>query len=262
MTFKMWSAAHVLLMAAPFLLAALLWLLLRGRSTRAKYICGCVLGVLSLIVLVVRNAEMIIKDGFDPDVIPFQVCHFGNIMVFVSLVFKNKVAALMAWCMNMPAAYGSLVFAYSLEFYDTVFVIHAQSYIWGHILIVAGALYPIVLRLIKPDLKSFFIGVGVITVFLMIPAIVLNSYFNNVMGLYSNYFFMYSLGGTPLDYLYNTIGSVSTYGWFRINWGYVLILYFASFAAMLGLYFLAKLICREPKQKAEKSAILKEPPPT
>ena len=129
--------------------------------------------------------------GLTPEIIPLQVCHFGNIMVFISLVFRSKIATSILWSLNLLAAFSSLIVADALEGYETVFCIRAQAYIWGHLFIVIGALYAVLLKIVRIDFKSFLWGIGVL-VMLLIPAIILNSYFNDVLGFGINYFYIYN----------------------------------------------------------------------
>lgn len=175
MKFEMWSVWHYLLIIAPAVIIAALYFPLRKKSYKTKYIVGVVIGIISLGILLLRNIDIYVRTGFTPDIIPLQVCHFGNIMVFVALVFRSKTAASVTWGLNLIAAFGSLIFADALEGYATILAIRPQTYIWGHILIVVGALYAVIMKIVRIDLKSFFIGVAVLFA-LLIPSIILNSY--------------------------------------------------------------------------------------
>lgn len=83
MRFEMWSVWHYLLMLAPALFMTALYFLLRKRSDKTRYIVGVVIGTISLGILLLRNIDIFLSEGFCPGIIPLQVCHFGNIMVLV-----------------------------------------------------------------------------------------------------------------------------------------------------------------------------------
>ena len=182
--------------------------------------------------------------GLTPEIIPLQVCHFGNIMVFISLVFRSKIATSILWSLNLLAAFSSLIVADALEGYETVFCIRAQAYIWGHLFIVIGALYAVLLKIVRIDFKSFLWGIGVL-VMLLIPAIILNSYFNDVLGFGINYFYIYNSDGVPFEFLY--IGERAKYGWFTINWAYTILLVVIFGALIYGIYNIQKLFYLKDK---------------
>lgn len=121
--FEMWTAWHFVLMLAPIVAILILYFLLRKRSYKTRYIVGIVIGTISLAILLMRNIDIAVRQGFDPEIIPLQVCHFGNIMVFIALVFRSKTATSIAWTLNLLAAYASLVFADSLENYSNIWSI-------------------------------------------------------------------------------------------------------------------------------------------
>lgn len=244
MKFEMWSVWHYLLMLAPALLMTALYFLLRKRSDKARYIVGVVIGILSLGILLLRNIDIYLSEGLCPGIIPLQVCHFGNIMVFIALVFRSKTAASIAWSLNLIAAFGSLVVAEDLADYATIWAIRPQTYIWGHIFIVFGAMYAIIMKIVRIDLKSFFCGVSVLFI-LLIPAIILNSYFTDVCGLDCNYFYIYNSDGVPFEPLY--IGERAQYGWFTINWIYTILVIVIAFAVMFAIFNIQRLFYRKDK---------------
>lgn len=244
MTFQMWSAWHFVLMLAPIVAILILYFALRKTSYKTRYIVGIVIGCISLAILIMRNIDIYVNNGFDPEIIPLQVCHFGNIMVFIALVFRSKTATSIAWCLNLLAAYASLVFADSLENYTTLASIRAQAYIWGHIFIVVGALYAVLLKIVRIDFKSYLYGILVL-VMLLIPAIILNSYFNDVLGYNINYFYIYNSNGVPFEFLY--IGNRAKYGWFTINWTYTILVILIFLVLMYGIYNIQKLLYLKDK---------------
>ena len=242
--FEMWSIWHILLMLAPIVMILILYFALRKTSYKTRYIVGVIIGVISLGILIMRNVDIYLTIGFDPEIIPLQVCHFGNIMVFIALVFRSKVATSIAWTLNLLSAYASLVFADSLENYTTMASIRAQAYIWGHIFIVLGSLYAVLLKIVRIDFKSFLYGLGVL-VLLLIPSIILNSYFNDVLGYSINYFYIYNSDGVPFEFLY--IGDRAQYGWFTINWIYTILIILIFLVLMYAIYNIQKLLYLKDK---------------
>lgn len=245
MKFEMWSFWHILYIVSPVIIMVPLYFILRKKSEKTKYIVGVVIGCISLLILIVRNIDVYIEYGFDPEIIPLQVCHFGNIMVFISLVFKSKIATSILWCLNLIAAYASIVYADSLCGYITLMCIRAQAYIWGHLFIVIGALYAVIMKIVRIDFKSFLWGMGVLVV-LLIPAIILNSYFNDVLNFSINYFYIYNSDGVPFEFLY--IGKRAHYGWFTINWFYTLSVVGIFIVLLYGIYNIQKLLYLKDKK--------------
>ncbi|MGN0960815.1 MAG: hypothetical protein ACI4PF_01295 [Christensenellales bacterium] len=217
---------------------------LRKASYKTKYIVGVVIGVISLGILIMRNIDIYLTNGFDPEIIPLQVCHFGNIMVFIALVFRSKIATSILWTLNLLAAFSSLIVADALEGYTTIYCIRAQAYIWGHLFIVIGAVYAVAMKIVRIDFKSFMWGLGVL-VLLLVPAVILNSYFNDVLNYSINYFYVYNSHGVPFEFLY--IGNRAKYGWFTINWTYTLSVVGIFIVILFAIYYLQKLFYLKDK---------------
>lgn len=245
MKFELWSVWHFVLIFAPIVAMLILYFALRKTSAKTRYIVGVVIGIISISILITRNIDIYMSYGFDPEIIPLQVCHFGNIMVFISLVFKSKSATAVLWTLNMFSAFASLIFADSLEGYQTIWAIRPQAYIWGHLFIVVGALYAVVMKIVRIDFKSFLYGLGII-ILLLIPSIVLNSYFNDVLGYSVNYFYIYNSDGIPLEFLY--VGERAKYGWFTINWIYTLSVAGIFLVLLYGIYNIQKLFYLKDKE--------------
>lgn len=244
MKFEMWSVWHILYILSPIIVMTILYFILRKRSYKTRYIVGVVIGVISLAILIARNIDIYLTNGFDPEIIPLQVCHFGNIMVFISLVFRSKISTSILWSLNLLAAFASLIVADALEGYTTIWCIRAQAYIWGHFFIVLGALYAVLLKIVCIDFKSFLCGIGVIFL-LLIPSIILNSYFNDVLGYSINYFYIYNSNGVPFEFLY--IGERAKYGWFTINWAYTIFIILIFAVLLYAIYNIQKLIYLKDK---------------
>ena len=202
MQFELWSFGHILYILSPFIVLFALYQLFKNSSEKTKHIVGVVIGVISLSIIVARNIDITIRNGFDPQAIPLQVCHFGNIMVFIALIFKNKTAAAIAFCLNMPFAFSSLIEAGSLAAYSTIFSIRAQAYIWGHLFIVVGAVYPVLLKTIRFGLKDMLRGLFVLSI-IFIMAMAMNILFNGIGYTSINYFYAFNSSGVPFEMFEN-----------------------------------------------------------
>jgi uncharacterized membrane protein YwaF len=246
MNFEMWTWYHYLYIVSPFITIALLYFILKKASEKTKYFVGLGIGILSLLVLLTRNIDILVRNGFDPQTIPLQVCHFGNIVVFIALAFKSKIATAMAWCVNLIPAFASLIMADALIGYETIFVIRAQSYIWGHFFIVLGAMYPVVLGTIKFKLKDFLIALA-ITGGLFVISIVANTFFNDYLNYNINYFYVYNSSGVPFEKFYEITNPVTIGSWFTFNPMYVVSLIFLGLAVIWLMYGASKLMNRPAK---------------
>lgn len=242
MKFELWSVWHFLYMASPFVFFAAIYFLIKNRSDKAKNILGYVLGALSVLILVARNVDIFIRNGWDLEVIPLQVCHIGSLIAGLALLFKKKWLILTAFCFNTIPAFLAMLFADSLANYDTLFKIRAQAYVWGHILIIVCALYAVMIYRPKLKKKDLVLSLGFVGV-MAAAAIICNSLFRTLLDWKPNYFYLFDYKGTPLKFLYEVFPS-SVYGWFEINWFYTAVLLFVFIGVFIGMYYLAKLIVR------------------
>jgi hypothetical protein len=202
MQFEMWSLGHALYILSPFIILTVLYFLFNNSSQKTKQTVGVVIGVISLAIILLRNIDITIRNGFDPQAIPLQVCHFGNIMVFIALIFKNKTAAAIAFCLNMPFAFSSLIEATSLADYSTIFYIRAQAYIWGHLFIIVGAVYPVLLKTIRFKLRDMLRGLFVLAI-IFIMAMSMNILFRGIGYTSINYFYAFDSSGVPFKMFEN-----------------------------------------------------------
>ena len=154
MNFELWSVWHILYIVSSFILFGVLYFSVRNKSDKTKYLIGVILGVISIMILVVRNVDIYIRSGWDLEVIPLQVCHIGSLITGLALIFKKKWLLITAFCFNLIPAFLAMVFASSLVNYDTLLKIRPQTYIWGHIFIVVCALYGIFVYLPKLTKKD------------------------------------------------------------------------------------------------------------
>ena len=249
MIFKLWSVVHFLYLLSPFIIFTGIYFLIKNRSERVKYIVGVVLGSLSILILLVRNIDIFIRQGWEVEVIPLQVCHIGSLVAGIALITRKRWLIITSFCFNMIPAFLAMVFADSLANYDTLLKIRAQAYVWGHILIVVCALYGILVllpRLSKRDLAYALTFVGGMAT----TAVICNSAFRALLDWTPNYFYLYDYKGTPLKFLYKVFPT-SSYGWFSINWFYVLTLLAVFVAVFIGLFYLAKFITEKMRKRSK-----------
>jgi len=239
MQFYMWSWMHILYMISPFILFVLIYLNVKNKSEKVKYIVGFILGIMSILILVVRNVDIYTRSGWDLEVVPLQVCHIGSLITGLALIFKKKWLLITGFCFNLIPAFLAMIFADSLANYDTLLKIRPQAYIWGHILIIVCALYGMFVYL--PKLNKKDLGKSLIFVSLVSSiAIICNSLFRLTLNWEPNYFYLYDYKGTPLKFLYKVFPA-SYYGWFTINWFYVLILLLVFVLVFIFMYYIAIL---------------------
>ena len=239
MKFEMWSIWHILYIFSSFIIFGIIYFLVKDKSNKIKNITGYVLGGISIFIIVIRNIDIYVRSGMDLEVIPLQVCHIGSIIAGLALIFKKKWITITLICFNLIPAILAMVFADSLANYDTLLKIRPQTYVWGHIFIVVCALYSLFVhkpKFTKKDLFKSLIFVGI----MCLTAVICNSLFRELFEWESNYFYLFNYKGTPLKFLYNAFPS-SVYGWFEINWFYVIVLLLFFLCVYIGLYFLSKL---------------------
>ena len=190
MVFKLWSVGHIFYLLSPMIIFGLIYFFVAKRSEKVKNIVGLTLGIISVLILVVRNVDIFIRDGWDLEVIPLQVCHIGSAVAGLALIAKRRWLMATAFCFNLIPAFLAMVFADSLANYDTLLKIRPQTYIWGHIFIIVCALYGLLVfrpKFTKRDLFTALIFVGSAAV----CAIVCNSAFRAAFAWEPNYFYLY-----------------------------------------------------------------------
>lgn len=242
MQFEMWSIWHILYMISPFIIFYIFYILSKKWTDKTKDIVGCILGSISILILVVRNIDIYVRSGWGVEVIPLQVCHIGSLVAGVALIFKKKWLLLTSFCFNLIPAFLAMLFADALANYDTLWKIRPQTYVWGHIFIVVCALYGIFMYRPKFEKKHVFQSLVFVGI-LAIVAIICNSLFRKLFDWEPNYFYIFNYKGTPLKFLYQVVPA-SIYGWFEINWFYTLILLAVFVGVFIGMYFLAKQIVK------------------
>lgn len=241
----MWSMWHYIYLAIPVVMLLFLWLVTRKAGDKGRYAVGIILGLINLGIIVLRNVDIYLREGMGLEVIPLQICHIGSIIVGLALIFRSKWLLLTGFCFNLIPAILAMVFADALANYDTILKIRPQTYIWGHIFIVVGAVYGVCAYnkefKFKNALGSLFF-VSLCTG----GAVLCNNLFRAWYGWEPNYFYLYNSEGTPLSFLYNVIPT-STYDWFSINWVYTGSLVGVFVAVFLILFLIAKKLSKSDR---------------
>ena len=249
--FEMWTPFHYFMIYFPFVLTAILYYLFRSKSDQVKNNVGIALSVIMIGILIMRNVYIWVDEGaLNPEVIPFQVCHFASFVFLLTALSKNKVWGTIAWCLNLPAGFVSVVFANGLVEYPTLLNIQAIAYIAGHMLIVTTGLYMFLVGSISINWKSmkkaYLWGTAGFAL-----SVLINNWFNRLFdhtGVPSNYF--YSLtpeSGTPLEAMFD-LGKSYTILNITFNPVYLLMLGIVGAVlvmAMYGVYHLINLVRKD-----------------
>ena len=244
MQFEMWSPFHWFMMVTPFILAIVLYIIMRDKSFNSQRTAAIILGIILVFILTVRQIFMLAEYGVGPEVFPLQVCHFGNILLLiVAINRKYRTIGTIAWCLNFPAALVSVIFANGLENYDNAFDIQGLAYIFGHMLIVTASLYFLFTHIIQINFRTLLKAYIILfPVFLL--SVVLNNWFADMFNETSNYFYSYTPeAGTPLETMYNLGAPVTAMG-LTFNPVYLLVLSAAGAVVMFIMYVLAQLLYR------------------
>ena len=201
MGFVMWGWMHILFIISPFALAAVLCVCTWKSSFKTKRLVGIILSAVMIALLVSRNVEIFLNNGksLEPEIIPLQICHFANFILLFAFIFNNKTLFGLSFCLNLPAALMSIIFANSLTNYSA-WNIRGIVYLLGHMLIVGVILWALIVDMIKITRKSFLFTL--LTMFgIYIVSLPINNLFNMWFpSHFANYF--YSLkpeSGTPLE---------------------------------------------------------------
>ncbi len=205
MTFQMWSVFHIIFIASPFILAAVLYFLTKNKKEETNIKIGIIMSIVCIIILILRNIEIYtVRQKINPELIPFQICHFANFILLLAFLKRSNTLFVMAFAFNLPAAIMSIVFANSLENYATILNFRGFAYIVGHMLIVSLTIWAFLLGFVKITKKEVLQSSYIIMALFLI-SIPINNLFNYLMPDYSsNYFYtLVPEGGTPLELFYN-----------------------------------------------------------
>ncbi len=206
---------------SPFIILLPTYFILRNMSNKIKYLIGILIGVFSLLILTTRNVMIYLDNDFlHPETIPLQICHIGNTIVFLALVFKNKTSLAIAFVFNLPFAFISLFFTHSyMESWDNFLSYRSLTYIFGHLIIVIGAIYPIMLKYLDYTKKHLYKGIKIIFIFFGF-AMISNILFVG-LGYNINYYYAHRPEGLP-DF-FNKFANVGKIIYFPENGANILI---------------------------------------
>lgn len=241
MTFTMWSIGHILFMLSPIIFTYLLHISTKNLDQEKKRKVGIYLSILAILILLARNIEIFIRKDFhfDHELLPLQVCHFANFVLLYSFYRKSDVGFALAFCLNLLAAYLSIVFADGLENYDTLLSARGFGYIFGHIIIVVITSWAFLNDFIYITKKTLYKTVVVVEI-MILSSVIINNLMYVMYGKYSNYFYTeHPESGTPLEWGWN-LGKEFIYGSFKINYIYVLALMFLFPLVTYLWYVIAK----------------------
>lgn len=225
----------------PFVLGVFLYKITQDKPFTVKRNVAIAMGMTLVGILATRQIHIFITDGLGPDVFPFHVSHFANILLLIVAINPDlRVINAIAWCVNVPAGLAAVVFAGGLETYSNVLSIRGLAYVSGHMLIVATGLYLLLTKMIRIDRRALLKAYEIM-VPLYLLSVIVNNWFTDIFNERTNYFFTNDPGSAaPLEYLYN-LGSEITVSGVTFNPVYILSLAIIGAVVMLLMYLLAKL---------------------
>ncbi|MCK9235041.1 MAG: hypothetical protein WC225_04840 [Acholeplasmataceae bacterium] len=238
MEFQMWSLFHYIFIISPFVVSVLLYFFTKNNSYEKNRKIGTILSIMCVVILILRNVEIYVVNGkINPELFPFQICHFANFVLLVAFWKDSKTMFITAFCFNLPAAMLSIVFANSLENYVTILNFRGFAYIAGHLLIVALTIWAYTMKFVDVRKKEVIKSAAFIFT-LFILSIPINNLFNSLMpGFSSNYFYtLVPEGGTPLEMFYNFGSEISFLG-MKFNPIYIILTMIIGFVVYLLMVF-------------------------
>ncbi|GAB2496105.1 hypothetical protein GCM10008929_17420 [Alkalibacterium psychrotolerans] len=238
--FEMWSTFHYFMIIFPFVLAVILYIFTLDKAFAVKRRVGIAMGIILVGILATRQIYVFSADGLGPEVFPFHISHFANILLLIVAINPNLgVTSAIAWCLTVPAGLAAVVFADALETYSNVLSIRGLSYILGHMLIVATGLYLLLTEMIRIDRRALLKAYATL-VPLYVLSVIINNWFTDIFNEQANYLFTYDPGSAgPLVYLYN-LGSDITVSGITVNPVYILSLTIIGVVVMFLMYLLAQ----------------------
>jgi len=243
MTFRMWSLFHIIFILSPFIFAAIMYYVTNKYNYQKNRKIGIILSIICIVILLLRNIEIFIKSGkINPEIIPFQICHFANFVLFFAFLKDNKMMFATAFCFNLPCAILSIIFANSLENYATILTFRGGAYILGHMLIVGLTIWGLLVGFMKFTKKDIINGM-VFILFLFVLSIPINNIFNKLMPDGSaNYFYtMKPEGGTPLELMYNLGKVIKVFG-IEFNLVYIILFLILGSVVYFSIALLTKFL--------------------
>lgn len=239
--FEMWSTFHYFIIIFPFVLAVILYIVTRDKTFAVKRRIAIAMGMTLVGILATRQIYIFSTDGLGPEVFPFHISHFANILLLIVAINPNlRVINAIAWCLTVPAGLAAVIFADALETYSNVLSIRGLAYVSGHMLIVATGLYLMLTGMIRIDRRALLKAYGIV-VPLYVLSVIINNWFTDIFNEQANYLFTYEPeSAAPLVYLYS-LGSDITVSGMTFNPVYILSLAIIGAGIMFLMYLLAKL---------------------
>lgn len=262
MTFTMWSFGHFLFILSPFVFFLLLHIFTKDLRDKQKLKVGLWISVIAIIILILRNVEIWVQDGFkfSAELIPLQICHFANFVLLFAFLKNNQKMFALSVSLNLPAALLSIIYANSLTNYATILNFRGFAYIAGHMIIVGLAIWAVFANLVHINKKTLFK-----TLLLMLGLYVIAHLVNNVLTLFDltpNYFYtMAPESGTPLELFY-TLGKTYELGFFTINPIYFVLTALVGLVVVVIFYeiyvLIMKALHQDLEEKSETITIIKQ----
>lgn len=262
MNFTMWSWGHYLFIVSPFILFFILNHFTKHKTLDQKLKIGVYFSVLAIIILILRNVEIWIRDDykFSSELIPLQICHFANFVLLFAFLKNNQKLFALSFCLNLPAALMAIVFANSLSNYESILNFRAAAYILGHILIVSLTLWAVFAYLVHLNKK--IVLKTLLLMFILYLGSLIVSNILLMFGYSSNYFYvMAPERGTPLETFY-ALGKTYQFLGFKVNPVYLLLTGVLGIGVVFIFYKLYEwimfLIFEEKIEKSKQIAHAKE----
>jgi uncharacterized membrane protein YwaF len=207
---------------------------------------GIILSIICIVFLALRNIEIAINsDGFNPEILPLQICHFANFVLLIAFLRDSKPMFATAFCFNLPCAFLSIVFANSLENYSTILNFRGIAYIFGHMLIVGITIWALLVGFMNLTKKDLYKGIAFVLI-LFVLSVPINNLLNDLLPQYTaNYFYTIKPeSGTPLEDMYN-LGKVISVVGIEFNLVYIILDLILGSIVFLGFYLAVKGLNRK-----------------
>lgn len=241
MKFTMWSFWHYIFIISPFVICYVLYALTKNKDALIKRKIGVIISIIAIVILALRNIEILINDNFrfSAELLPLQICHFANFVLLFAFFKNNQRLFTLSFCLNLPAAMMSIIYANSLTNYS-VLTFRGLAYTFGHIIIVALALWAVFVGFVKINKRTLLETLGLMGL-LYVGSLIINNLLR-LFGHSPNYFYSISFEpGTPLETFYN-IGTVYNFSSFTVNPVYMLLTGILGVIVVFIFYFIYRLI--------------------
>lgn len=248
MTFTMWSLGHLIFIVSPIIMTYVLYVLTKNQTMEKKRTIGIYLSIIAVVLLLLRNYEIWMNGdySYNHEMVPLQICHLANFILLFAFWKRSNTAFTLAYTLNLITAFLSIIFADSLANYSNILTYRGIAYIVGHILIVVIIGWAFINNFIDLRIKTFLKSLFVIQL-LVVASVVINNLMYLINGKYPNYFYTdHPEKGTPLETVFN-FGQQYIYGFFKVNYVYVISMLIAFSLISYVLYVGGKSLKKIPK---------------